>query len=236
MIIDLNVPQEVRLLVKRGQIVDFDTPLWEKNSEKKIEIDLAKKLGIKPGKIFDYLKKFIGDTVKKDEVIAEKRGLLIDKKIAAPEDGEITEVNHDTGVITLINLTNKKTIYSFIKGEVIEVEKTKLKIKINDGHDYLIKKSEIDFGAKVYYYHREDSLTADEIEKRIVVFEDLDSLNQIKIEALGAVAFVGAKPLLEPTQLPFFQLKNQKDIEAIFRYKKSACIILKEGSKIIFYD
>lgn len=236
MIIDLGVPQDVRLLIKRGQTVDFDTPLWEKKSEKKIEINLVKKLGIKPGKIFDYLKKFIGDTVKKDEIIAEKRGLLIDKKVVASEDGEITEVNHETGIITLINLTDKKTIYSFFKGEIVEVEKTKLKIRINDGRHYLIKKSEIDFGAKVCYYHPELSLIADEVERRIVVFEDLDSLNQIKIEALGAVGFVGAKPLLEPTQLPFFQLKNQKDIEAIFRYKKSSCIILKEEDKIIFYE
>lgn len=237
MIVSLNIPDNVKILVKKDQLVDFSTPLWEKICEETTEINIAKKLGIKPEKIFDYLKKFINDQLKKNEVIAEKKGFLFDKKILSPKDGEIREINHDLGIVTIGSLTQKQIIHSFFKGEIVSIEKPWLKVKIADGHPYLIKKTNnIETGGAVYYFQRNNLLTASDVEEKIVIFDEIDSLHQIKIEALGAKAFIGAKPIPEATHLPFIQLKNQKDIEKIFHFKKSACIIVKNESKIIFYD
>lgn len=236
MVVSLNIPDNVRVLVKKGQLVDYSTPLWEKVSEETIEIDIAKKLAIKPEKIFDYLKKFIGDQVKKNEVIAEKKGFLFNKEILSPKEGEIKEINHDLGVVVLSSLTQKQIIHSFFKGEIVDVGKTLLKVKVDDGHAYLIKKTAEELGGDVYYYQPNNFLTASDVEEKIVIFNEIDSIQQIKIEALGAKAFIGAKMIPETTHLPFFQLKNQKDIEKIFQFKKSACLIVKNESKIIFYD
>ena len=236
MVVSLNIPDDVGILVKKGQLVNYSTPLWEKVSEETIEIDIAKKLAIKPEKIFDYLKKFIGDQVKKDEVIAEKKGFLFNKEILSPKEGEIKEINHESGVVIISSLTQKEIIYSFFKGEIINVEKSLLKVKVADGHPYLIKKTDEELGGDVYYYQPNNFLTASDVEEKIVIFNEIDPIQQIKIEALGAKAFIGAKMISETTHLPFFQLKNQKDIEKIFQFKKSACLIVKNESKIIFYD
>lgn len=236
MIVSLNIPDDVEILVKKGQLVDYSTPLWEKKFEETTEIDIAKKLAIKPEKIFDYLKKFISDKVKKNEVIAEKKGLLFNKKILSPKEGEIKEINHELGAVIIGSLTKMQIIYSFFKGEIVDVERLLIKVKVTDGHPYLIKKTDKELGGDVYYYQTNKFLTADDVEEKIVVFNEINSLHQIKIEALGAKAFIGAKPIPEASHLPFIQLKNQKDIEKIFHFKKSACIIVKNESKIIFYD
>ena len=236
MVVSLNIPDDGGILVKKGQLVNYSTPLWEKVSEETIEIDIAKKLAIKPEKIFDYLKKFIGDQVKKDEVIAEKKGFLFNKEILSPKEGEIKEINHESGVVIISSLTQKEIIYSFFKGEIINIEKSLLKVKVDNGHPYSIKKTDKELGGDVYYYQPNNFLTASDVEEKIVIFNEIDPIQQIKIEALGAKAFIGAKMISETTHLPFFQLKNQKDIEKIFQFKKSACLIVKNESKIIFYD
>lgn len=235
MIVILKIPQDAKLLVKEGQTANFSTPLWERVIEEKIEINISQKLAIKPKKIFDFLKKFIGDRIKKDEIIAEKKGLLFNKKILSPVDGEIREINHDLGTVIITSLTNKKVVNSFFRGEIIDIQNSNLKIKINDGRSFKIKKCQTNFGGEVYYYSSQNHLTADDVEGKIIVFNELEPFAQVKIEALGGTAFFGPIPL-QTSHIPFFQLNNQKEIDLIYRLKKSTCLMLKDESKIIFYD
>ena len=114
MTIELKIPFSVHLLVKEDQLVDFKTPFFEFKTKKDINISVAKKLSIKPDKIFRYLKKLVGETIEKGEIIAEKKTFLSSKKIVSSHSGLIKEINHDLGEITLeINEKDEDTTLLF---------------------------------------------------------------------------------------------------------------------------
>ncbi len=74
--LSFSLPQNSTCLLKVGQKVDFETPFFAGRKSEDVTILIAEKMGIPPAKIFTYLKKFVGDTVKKGDILAAKKGLL----------------------------------------------------------------------------------------------------------------------------------------------------------------
>ena len=117
MIINIQIEGKNNFLIKEGDKVDFEIPFLEKFSQSIITIDIAKKLDIDPGKIFRYLKKLVGEEIKKNQIIALKHGLLNSIKLVSEYNGHIKEVNHNTGKITInIDKNQKSTEKCFFKG------------------------------------------------------------------------------------------------------------------------
>ena len=76
MIINVQTDEKSNCLIKEGDKVDFETPFFEKISQSTVTIDVSKKLDIDPGKIFRYLKKLVGEEIKKNQIIALKHSFL----------------------------------------------------------------------------------------------------------------------------------------------------------------
>ncbi|MDO8741813.1 MAG: hypothetical protein Q7J11_01565, partial [Candidatus Roizmanbacteria bacterium] len=100
MLISVPISTADHCLLKEGQQVDFDTPFLEKKVEEEINISIAKNLGVSPQKIFHYLKKFVGESIEKNETIAINKGIFTSKKIVSKYAGQIKEINHSDGSIT----------------------------------------------------------------------------------------------------------------------------------------
>jgi len=241
MIIDLPIPNEANVLVKAGDKVDLETKILTVAKKALIRINVAKKLNIAPEKIFQSLKKFVDDEIKKGDRLAYKKNLFFNQYILSDYNGILKEINHQTGevILEVDDQKNqiKKDFFSPLTGEVVAIEKNIIKIKIKKGETIELKQKALEiFGAKIFILENTEQLTADSIEKKLIITEEISNLSQAKCEALGASGFLTIKKLPNPTNLFNNQFKNLDDWHKIKKTNFSYCFIEKNSSKMIFYD
>lgn len=238
MIVDINIPQQSRCIVKPGNKIEFGTPFLEKRTDQYLDINISKELLIKPNKIFQSLKKFVGDEVKKNELIAQKEELFGRKKFLSPVDGIIKEIDHQQGKITIIiDQKSNQVINSYFKGKVISVQKNILKLDVGKGEEFRLKKSNEDFGDETVYLEPNNlyQITTITVNKKVVVCNLVNELILAKIEALGARGYVTITNSLE-NNFPVALLKNSSDFKTIYTNKFPYCLVDKQSSKIYFYQ
>jgi len=237
--IRIIIPENIRCILKNGDKIKIGDPFLEKKVSKKVDILISKDLEIQPKKIFRYLKKFVGDTVKKDEVLAIKRDFFIEKKVLSPNDGIVKEVDHDQGKIILsVEETDKKIISAYFQGEVLKINHDYLEVSVKNGSGYQIKKVPLNFGGEVFYLDGQNAyeLTGSMVKNKIVVAGEISNLAQSKIEALGGLGLVLAETLTEETSTNTVQLKNAEDLIKIKDKKLPYCFVDHQSSKIYFYE
>ncbi|MEM3714443.1 MAG: hypothetical protein QXF82_05790 [Nitrososphaeria archaeon] len=118
----LPIPGEVRVAV--GDEVNAKTIIATTKMPGKPEIlNAALVLGVEPEELLSYIRKKVGDKVKKNEIIAEFRALggLIRKTVIAPVDGEIENISTITGQIVLRQPPVAINLNSYIPGKIVEV-------------------------------------------------------------------------------------------------------------------
>jgi len=239
MAIKIILPENTFCLLKPGDRVEFGQPFLEKKEKREEEVFVAKKLNIQPKKIFQYLKKFIGDFVKKDEIIALKKNFFSENKVLSPFNGIIKEVDHNLGkVVISFDEKNKKIIPAYFQGEVIKIKDGFIELNVNKQQEYPVKKLENSFGGEVFYLMEKDlgSLNNSMINKKIIFVENITGLMQAKIEALGCLGLVTAQPPSEIPTVPTAILKNSKDYKKILADKFSYCFLDQLSGKIFFYE
>jgi hypothetical protein len=239
MTVKIFLPENTFCLLKPGDHVEFDQPFLEKKEKKETEIFIAKELGIHPKKIFRFLKKFVGDVVEKDEVIAFKKSFFSEKKILSPFSGIIKEIDHNLGKLVIcLDEKKKKIVSAYFQGEVIKVKEGFLELAVNKQQEYPVKNLEKSFGGPVFYLMEKDvgSLSNNVINKKIIIAEDITGLMQAKIEALGCLGLVIAHPPAEIPAIPSAILKNPKDFQKILADKFPYCFLDQLSGKIIFYE
>ena len=118
----LPIPGEV--LVKEGERVEFDTVVARTSVPGGVEIvKLVHLLGIDPDDVGRYLTKRVGDDVKKDEIIAEKKGFLgMFKSVAtSPTTGVIQQISELTGQVTISEPPVPIEIKAYVPGRIEKV-------------------------------------------------------------------------------------------------------------------
>ncbi|MCX7955617.1 MAG: hypothetical protein N2593_00705 [Patescibacteria group bacterium] len=238
MIVNFPIIKNSQILVKKGSKIDFNTSLFKNNFKKEITINIAEKLSINPEKIFSYLKKLVGEEIKKDEILAEKKSLFSSIKINSPVSGIIKEINHNQGIIIIETLSKEKNDFlSPFKGIIEDIKNDFIKIKLNKAQIFDLKNKGENFGGEIFLFKSSDffNIKTDNIENKIIVAEKFSSFEQIKLEALGAKGFITIDNMPEKTNLLFFKLKNIEDIKKIFKEKFIYCTIIENSDKIYFY-
>ncbi len=237
--IPVLVPAQADLLIKKGDTVDFSTPFIRNEAVEEIKISLASNLGFDPGKIFMYLQKFVGDEIKKDELLAEKKAMLATKQYYSEYEGRIKEINHYDGSITLesrLDQITERTCY--FKGKIIEIEDQQIVLEVKQGKLLSLRESVEPLGGRVYFYDISlaASVTEDDIDGSIVVSEKIPSYDLVKLEALGAAGFVTLHPVEDDTSVPVAAFKQIADYETAVKQKFSCCITGPDHTTIYFYD
>ncbi len=238
MVITINIPENARCLLKENQKVDFGIPYLEGKTESKVEIQVAKKLDIDSSKIFHYLKKLVGEKIKKGETLALKKSLFSTNRVKSEFDGVIQEINHNDGVVVLTTeVGDDKTFEAFFKGKVKKVEKGEIKIETGAVEEFRLNAATSDFGGGAYYPKGSvANLTSTDVSNNVMVAESVDSFTQVKAEALGVKGFVTIKKIEDQTEgIEYAQLKNIADMEKIKKHDYPYCLIDKKNSKIVFY-
>lgn len=118
----LPLPGEV--LVKKGDRVNYDDIVARTKLPGDIKlISAAAILGVEPEELPLYMKKKVGDEVKKDEIIAMYRAFfgLIKSEIKSPVDGYIEHISSVTGQIIIREPPIPIEIDAYIPGIVTEI-------------------------------------------------------------------------------------------------------------------
>jgi len=239
MLVSIHYPAGSELLVKHGQTVEYGQPFYREKKSSEIRIELSKALGVPPDKIFQHLKKFVGDEVKRSELLAERRGMMGSRQFHSEFDGVIKEINHNEGVVVLSAVSEEEgTVKSFFSGEVVETAKDHVKIKLKGAKAYDLKQAveTAGFGAGVYYHHAGQQFTEEEVLRKVVVSDDMTEYETVKMEALEAFGLVTLKEIGHPAELPHVQVKNMEDWKKIHEEKKPYCLAETKENKIYFYE
>jgi hypothetical protein len=237
MIISVALPESGKILLKVGQHVSMGDPFYSINPHTDVRLSLAAQLAFDPKHIFKHLKKNIGDKIYKDDVLAEKKTLFSSKQYRSEYEGFIKEVNHIEGIVVLeVAMDDKEEKRAYFAGEVVELNKKELKIKINRGKAFDLKDATSDFGGSVLIKTgNPNNLTEEEIKGSVYCCRRLMGYEQIKIEALGATGIVSLHSLTEITGIPFAQLREIKQWEEIETSSYLCCTVNKKNSTIYFY-
>ncbi|MEK7633408.1 MAG: hypothetical protein AAB437_01025, partial [Patescibacteria group bacterium] len=174
MLISIPIYTADRCLLKEGQSVDFKTPFLEKKVEEEVNISIAKSLGVPPQKIFHYLKKFVGESVEKGEIIAVNKSMFSTKKIISKYSGQIKEINHSDGSITISSKTKiDNVVNAFFKGNVNKIKKNEILIETNKGEQFPAKNVSHDFGGKTFYSINNSDFTSENLLNSVVVCDSI---------------------------------------------------------------
>jgi hypothetical protein len=237
MLITIPLSVSDHCLLKEDQIIDFNTPFLQKKVEEEVSISIAKNLNVSPQKIFHYLKKFVGESIEKDEIIAVNKGMFTTKKIVSKYSGLIKEINHSSGSITILSKTEvENTINSFFKGKVTKIKKNELSVEVGKGDQYPAKNISQNFGGKTFYADNSTDFYTESVSNSIVVCENITSYYKSKAEALGCKGFLSLSKLSEDLDAPFAQLKNINDYKKIIKTKFAYCTVVSSSSTIYFYQ
>lgn len=238
MIIRISISPEDRLIIRPGNKIDYDTPYLEKNKTTEIEIQIAKELKVKPTKIFHHIKKFVGEKVKKGEILATRKGFITTKKIISPTTGIIQSVDHEKGTLTLLEFEDTtRQMRSYFAGEVTDVENNELKLKVDDGLSCNAKEITKNFGGKTLYTTNDDFvlLNKSRVNKMVIICESIQPYFQSKLEALGIDGIITLVQLGDKTDLPHGQIKKIQDFRNIIESSYPYCLADKESDTIYFY-
>ena len=239
MIVRISPPKGVNIVVKEGDQVGFQTPLYEKESEETEKIDVAKAISVSPNKIFNYLTKFVGEKVKKGEVLAIKKGFFSNKKCIANRGGIIKEINHQDGSLLLKILTkNKKSNFSFFKGTIKKISGEDLEIDIEKALSFPLREINQNFGGEVFYLKKISQtkvLSEAELEGKIVITHKLNTYSFSKFSTLGVKGYVLESKKNLDLDSNYGLIKKLDDLEKIFAYNLKYCLALKNKKELILY-
>jgi hypothetical protein len=122
-----RLPMPGEVFVKVGDEVGFDTPIAEMMAPgDPYVINAAQKLGVPKEDLEVYMKKKVGDQLKKDEPIAGYNAFfgLMKNWVLSPIDGFVETVSNISGQIIIRENPVSVMVDSYIKGKVVEVMPT----------------------------------------------------------------------------------------------------------------
>lgn len=234
MYVTLKIPETAELIVKKSQKISQGDELYRAQKKQAIIINLAQQLKIKPAAIFNHLVKVVGETLKKNDILAVKKGFLSKEVLRVEHDGILAAVNHHTGEITLqIDKDNHTIVYSYFTGVIHEVDKQMIKVRLEKGESFEVEDCATDWGGEVFYCRNEQNyLTVSEenVKNKVIMVEKLTPHLRAKSEALGALGF--AYLIKETnTNSPRARLKKKEDYETLSA-KKQKMILFSSADKI----
>ena len=119
-----RLPLPGEILVNKGATVSGEDVVARTNLPGNVQtLNVAGLLGILPDEVEEAMMKKAEDTIKKNEVIAQSKGLfgLFKSQVKSPINGEIESISKITGQVILREPPIPVEVIGYIDGEVIEI-------------------------------------------------------------------------------------------------------------------
>jgi hypothetical protein len=231
--IDIPIDPEKKLAVKVGDKVDFNSPLYKSKEKAQERIEVAELLRIHPKKIFQHLKKNVGDTIVIGDLLAEKKSFFSDKKVTSHIEGMIVEVDHIEGVVLIETQKETRLEYCWFAGHVLEVSKKQIQVKIGKHSVIDAKYVEKDFGGMVWLITKETHINP---EHPVGVADRATEYEVAKLEALGGHGLITTYKYEGNTLLPRAEFKLKDSFSEVESKEFSCCFAQAHSSTIILYS
>lgn len=221
-----------------GQAVDFDTPFAKKTVSKLERLSVTESLGISPKEIFLHLLKVVGEEVKKDELLAEKKGMFGTKQLISEFTGTIKEINHEDGSVTLEMKTEvNQEEYAYFTGKVAEIREQTIVLDVKDSKAYELKSASGDFGGEILKTTQEglSSLNADIVEKKVIVIDEIRPADIVRLDVLEESGLITLKDIEPGKGTKWARVKNLPDWEEILTSGLRYCIIDSKNNTMYLY-
>ncbi len=118
------LPLPGTLLVKASDCVRSNQPVARAELPGKVyPLNLANQLGVAPNEITEYLIKKGGDTVQKDDILAENKPLFkwLKTEIRSPITGRVESISTVTGQVLLREPPRVLELLGYVDGAVVEI-------------------------------------------------------------------------------------------------------------------
>ena len=236
--VEIIFPKSAKLNFTPPKKISFGDVVFKAAKKKKIVLNISHELKIEPEKIYNYLKKLIGETVEKDEVLAEKKGFLSKKVVKSPFSGKVVEINHLTGTLTLeTEETDFFEKFKELEGEVLEKKGNKLVVDLKEPTILKLKKTNLSSlsGGKLAKIKKDQEFTKEEVEDKVVLIEKTSEYLESKLAALKAKGIITLYPPKRP-DLAFAQLAKVNDFNLAFQQKKKYVLIDPSQNMLYIYN
>lgn len=230
--------QTGELLIKKGDNVDFDTPLIKKSKNEELKIQIASILKIQPGKIFMHLNKIVGDDVKKGDIVAEKKTILKKRYFISDVDGVIKEINHEDGTITLSAQSDSlDQTLSFFKGKIKEIGGNTVTIEVSDVKSIPLSVARSTFGGEMIFITHDStsSLNEERVKNKIVCAKSITEYDASRLEVLGVRGIITKHKLPSSVMAASAQIQNPQDFDSLAKEHHPYCIVDKQSTTMFSY-
>lgn len=237
--IPIPIPKDAKLKIKEGDSVTFDTPLLENTQSELVKISIASSLGFDPEKIFAHLRRFVGDEVKKDSLLAERKSFLSTKQYLSEYEGILKEINHYDGSITMeISGEETEQVSCNFQGKISEITETEIVLSVKHATELQLRDESEAFAGPIVYLDElaTNAITDEQIDGHVVCATQIPIFEIAKLEALGARGFLTLHPIEEEMSLPTATAKQIKPFEEAVQKRYTACIIGPTRTTIFLYD
>lgn len=240
MLVNLSIPEKAKINFKIGDKINFNEPLFEIENKEEIKIFITEKININPNKIFDSLKKNIGDFIKKGDIVAEKKSFFSSTNFTCDVEGYLKEINHEDGSIIISHeKSSKQIINSFFSGVLEKMQDNLITIELKNGHEFSLENANNDFGGEIFVIKSDDDFFAiheEQVENKIVICEKANNSLVSKCKALGAKAFIFVEESIDESKIIYAKLKNKADFNKIISLKNKNAFISKLEKVLVLYD
>ena len=237
----LSIPDDTKILVKKGDEVKIGDKFFSKETSQMVVVDVSLQLNIKKEDVFQHLKKMIGESVEVGDVIAQKKKLVGSKNIQSPTKGVISSIDHEKGEVSIqtATLEGHSTQNAFFTGTILDIDLGKQTVTVDckNGTSKSFKSITQDFGGELYYFSSESlfySVQEVEIENKVILIEELKSFIAAKCEALSAAGFIYQKSDVT-SQIPSL-LVNSQDFNELVKSEKKYILFSQNEKKAVIYE
>lgn len=232
----VKIPPEAAILVKVGDNVTSSVVIAKvKDISSSLTIELSKILQIHPQKISKYMKKNIGDSVSKDEILALKKSLFSSTSVKSPNSGVIDAIDLTRGTITFREgEVFEEKIYSPIAGKITEVTPKTVLLEC-EGVEFIGEKGSGERVLGVLKHLKGEHIgvltVGEDINKTIVIVHNITPAAIAKIDALGVRGIITTKSF---ENMPISYVEVAKNIyEKLVDYDGKE-VVLDPSDKKIF--
>ncbi len=236
--VEISFPKSAKLAFTPPKKLAFGDVVFKFAKKSRIVLNISHELKIEPEKIYNCLKKLIGETVKKDEVLAEKKGLLSKKVFKSPFSGKVVEINHFTGTLTLeTEEPNFFEKFKEMEGEVLEKKGNKLIVNLKEPTILKLKKTNLlnILGGKVSKIKTGEEFTKTMVENKIILIEKTSEYIESKLLALKAKGIISLYPP-KRRDLAFAQITKVNDFKLAYQQEKKYVLIDPFQNMLYIYN
>ena len=236
---NIRISEEVldkNLKFKENEKVDWSGKNLKEKSKSELVVDIAQELKIIPKDIFKYLKVSLGEEVKQDDVLAEKKSFMASQTFKSPVKAEVRGINHEAGTITLAVEDVVDVPFSMV-AKFEKKDKQDLVFKVKSGVEIVLVNSvDQSFGGKCEYIEKSEQIDLEKCENKVIVTKNIEGMDMAKLNALGPVAFVSFEMNYNAAPTPCLMLENKAEWKNLFEKKYQYCLYLSGKKTVYFYN